>query len=87
MVFLKNSIRGDIRKKLDSAQANTAYSQTPRRVRIRAVLACAESEKLIFENLKLANTARSSACINFVFALIENIKFSLKSGVAICTFL
>ena len=30
-----------------------------RRVRLRAVLACAESEILIFENPKLANTALS----------------------------
>ena len=60
----KNVFFGDIRKISDSVQANTVPSQTPRRltlcgVRLRTLLACAESEFLIFERLKLANNALS----------------------------
>ena len=52
-VFLKIRFRGDICKRCDSVQANTARSRTLCRLRLRGV------GNLIFENPKLANTVWS----------------------------
>ena len=64
MFFFYIGFHGDILKISDSVQANTARSQTLHRLTLRGgrlctLLACAESENLIFKNPKLANTAQS----------------------------
>ena len=70
--FLKNSFSRRYFKfdeKFDSAQANTARSQTLKKI---IILRSYNPQMLIFRkicgNLELANTARSFAVINFVCA-------------------